>query len=124
MPDGLRAARTPSSDPTSAGNTAAADRSQSHLEQADLRHTKARTNAKQRRLHALVKVAYTAVDFGAALCFIIGSLFFFRESLKLAGTWLFLVDSVLFAAKPAIRLFRELKLLRMREYDDLAQHRR
>lgn len=78
---------------------------------------------EQRRFYALTEIAYTAVDFGAALCFIVGSIFFFYESLTFAATWLFLIGSVLFAAKPSIRLWRELKLLKMGDYKDLAQRK-
>lgn len=52
----------------------------------------------------------TLVEFLAALAFIVGSIFFFYESLIYAGTWLFLVGSVLFAVRPSIRLLLELRL--------------
>lgn len=78
---------------------------------------------EQRRFVALTEIAYTVVDFGAAFCFVIGSIFFFYESLMIPGTWLFLVGSLLFAAKPSIRLWRELKLLEMGDYKDLAQRK-
>ncbi|WP_082837029.1 YrhK family protein [Labrenzia sp. OB1] len=52
----------------------------------------------------------TLVEFLAALAFIVGSVFFFYESLIYAGTWLFLVGSVLFAVRPSIRLLLELRL--------------
>ncbi len=74
---------------------------------------------EQRRLYALTEVAYTMVDFGAALCFIVGSIFFFYDSLMFAATWLFLIGSFLFAAKPTIRLWREVKLLRMGDYENI-----
>jgi hypothetical protein len=75
--------------------------------------------ARHRRIWALYEIAYTAVDFGAAISFIIGSIFFFWESLQTAGTWLFLIGSILFAAKPSIRLAREIKLAAIGDYDDL-----
>ncbi|PFG64652.1 YrhK-like protein [Thioclava sp. ES.031] len=78
---------------------------------------------EQRRFVALTEIAYTVVDFGAAFCFVIGSIFFFYESLMIPGTWLFLIGSLLFAAKPSIRLWRELKLLEMGDYKDLAQRK-
>ncbi|OOY11800.1 MAG: hypothetical protein EP320_17750 [Rhodobacteraceae bacterium] len=78
---------------------------------------------EQRRFYALTEIAYTIVDFGAAFCFVIGSIFFFYDSLAFAATWLFLIGSVLFAAKPSIRLWRELKLLKMGDYKDLAQRK-
>lgn len=73
------------------------------------------------RVYAAYELAHTLADFGAAFCFIIGSVFFFYESLMRAGTWLFLIGSILFAAKPTLRLAREIKLLRMGRIDDLAR---
>lgn len=55
----------------------------------------------------------TVVEFLAALMFIIGSIFFFYESLLFAGTWLFLVGSIFFAVRPTIRLLLELHLARL-----------
>ncbi|MBZ4023874.1 hypothetical protein CKO11_15585 [Rhodobacter sp. TJ_12] len=81
-------------------------------------------STEQRRLYALFEIAYTLVDFGAALCFIVGSVFFFFDSLVFPGTWLFLIGSILFAAKPTLRLVRELKLLRMGDYADIAKRRK
>ncbi|UYV37012.1 YrhK family protein [Rhodobacteraceae bacterium D3-12] len=75
---------------------------------------------EQRRFYALTEVAYTAVDFAAAALFVVGSVFFFFESLQVSGTWLFLIGSIFFALKPTIRLWREIKLLRMGDYDDVA----
>lgn len=75
-------------------------------------------------MYALFEIAYTLVDFGAALCFIVGSVFFFYDTLVFPGTWLFLIGSILFAAKPTLRLVRELKLLRMGDYADIAERRK
>ena len=77
-------------------------------------------NAETRRVAALFEVAYTLVDFGAALAFIVGSILFFYDSLQIPATWAFLIGSVLFATKPTLRLWREIKLLRMGDYSDLA----
>jgi hypothetical protein len=52
----------------------------------------------------------TVVEFLAALTFIIGSVLFFYDRLQVAGTWLFLIGSVLFAVRPTIRLALELHL--------------
>lgn len=52
----------------------------------------------------------TIVEFLAAVFFIVGSVFFFYESLLYAGTWLFLIGSILFAVRPTIRLLLELRL--------------
>ncbi|OLO03497.1 MULTISPECIES: YrhK family protein [Salinicola] len=42
--------------------------------------------------------------------FVIGSLFFFYESLTYAGTWLFVIGSVEMLIRPVIRLVRRLHL--------------
>ncbi|MBD1549290.1 YrhK family protein [Roseibium aggregatum] len=59
------------------------------------------------------EIARTVVEFLAAVTFIIGSIFFFYESLLFAGTWLFLIGSILFAVRPSIRLLLELHLARL-----------
>ncbi|MBI1417440.1 MAG: hypothetical protein GC146_09475 [Limimaricola sp.] len=81
-------------------------------------------NPRTRRTWALFELAHTLVDFGAALCFIIGSAMFFYASLQVAATWFFLVGSFLFAAKPTLRFWREIKLLRIGDYADLADRTR
>ena len=80
--------------------------------------------AEHQRIYALYEVWYTAVDFLAAFQFIIGSVFFFWKSTEDAGIWLFIFGSVCFALKPTIRLMRELKYLRMGDYEDLAEEDR
>jgi len=75
----------------------------------------------KRRRYARFEIAYTLADFGAAFSFVIGSIFFFSERLMTAGTWLFLIGSILFAAKPSIRLIREIKLAAMGEDEELAE---
>ncbi|WP_108259108.1 YrhK family protein [Mangrovicoccus ximenensis] len=77
--------------------------------------------AEKRRLYAAFEIAYTAVDFLAAVLFVIGSVFFFFDSLMTAGTWLFLAGSLCFALKPPIRLWRELRLARMGDTEQLAE---
>ncbi len=52
----------------------------------------------------------TIVEFLAALTFVLGSILFFYESLVYAGTWLFLIGSILFAVRPTVRLLLELRL--------------
>ncbi len=73
-----------------------------------------------RRCYALYEIAYTAVDFSAALSFIVGSIMFFSEDWMVPGTWLFLVGSILFACKPSIRLWREIHLFASGKVDILA----
>ena len=72
------------------------------------------------RLFAIYEIVYTCVDFGAALMFIIGSVMFFFEAWMDAGTWLFLVGSILFAVKPTIRLVREVHMYRQGKAEKVA----
>lgn len=51
---------------------------------------------------------HLAADFSAGLCFVVGSILFFYPALVHAGTWLFLVGSIMFAAKPTVRLAHEI----------------
>ena len=59
------------------------------------------------------QVVRTAVDFGAALCFVVGSAFFFFASMTTPADWLFLLGSILFAIKPTIDMVRSLHLRRL-----------
>ncbi|MFN3250258.1 YrhK family protein [Roseibium album] len=52
----------------------------------------------------------TIVEFLAALTFIVGSVLFFFPVLVYAGTWLFLIGSILFAVRPTIWLMLEPRL--------------
>ncbi|WP_303856052.1 YrhK family protein [Salinicola salarius] len=45
--------------------------------------------------------------------FVIGSIFFFYDSLAYAGTWLFVIGSIEMLIRPVIRLLRRLHLQRM-----------
>ncbi|MEC9435185.1 MAG: YrhK family protein [Pseudomonadota bacterium] len=83
-----------------------------------------RTDEGAARIWARYELIYTGVDFGAALCFVIGSVMFFSEAWMIPGTWLFLVGSILFAAKPSLRLAREIQLLRRGEAETLAERAR
>lgn len=74
-----------------------------------------------KRRYALFEIAYTVVDFGAAICFVVGSIMFFSEAWLIPGTWLFLLGSILFACKPSIRLWRELRLFATGDIDTLAE---
>jgi hypothetical protein len=75
----------------------------------------------QRRRYAAYEIAYTVVDFTAALCFVLGSVCFYYDRLMTLGTTLFLVGSLCFAAKPSLRLIRELRMARKGDDKDLAQ---
>lgn len=79
-------------------------------------HTKSESH---KRLYAICELAYTLVDFSAAVLFVIGSLLFFDESTTYFGTWLFVVGSVLFGLRPTIKLYREIGYIRLRDYDDI-----
>lgn len=76
--------------------------------------------AQQARRYAALEVLHTIVDFLAAFLFVIGSVLFFSEQTKAAGTFCFLLGSIFFAAKPAIRLAREIWLARTNHIDHLA----
>ena len=73
-----------------------------------------------KRVYAMFEIAYTAVDFSAAVLFVIGSVLFFKQSTTYMGTWLFVVGSVLFGLRPTLKLWRELVYLRMGDYADIA----
>ncbi|MGD8831662.1 MAG: YrhK family protein [Pseudomonadales bacterium] len=74
-----------------------------------------------RKIHAAYAVAYTTVDFIAALLFIVGSILFFRSETTYAATWLFLIGSIFFAMRPTISLLRELAYLRAGDYQEVTQ---
>jgi hypothetical protein len=76
---------------------------------------------RTRRLYALYELAYTVVDLTAAGLFIAGSVLFFSEETRTAGTWCFVGGSVFFAAKPALRIARELHYWRFGKLDELAK---
>src|SRR5437764_11577086 len=59
------------------------------------------------------QVVRTGVDFGAAMCFVVGSVCFFFESTTLVATWFFLIGSILFAVKPTIDMVRSVHLRRL-----------
>lgn len=76
---------------------------------------------RHKRIHAAYALAYTIVDFIAALLFIVGSVLFFRPETTYAATWLFLIGSIFFAMRPTITLLRELAYLRAGDYQELTQ---
>ena len=78
-------------------------------------------NAHSRKVYAMFEIIYTIVDFLAALLFLIGSIMFLSESWEAFGTWLFILGSIMFAAKPALRLVRELKLAALGDTEALAE---
>ncbi len=87
-------------------------------------HENRQASEESRLLYARFEVAYTLVEFLAAILFIIGSVMFFYETMQTAGTWMFLIGSFFFATKPTLRVIREIKLYRMGDVADLAQRYR
>ncbi|MEM8571874.1 MAG: YrhK family protein [Pseudomonadota bacterium] len=86
-------------------------------------HPQNRTQSERHaRLFAAYEIAFTLVDFSAAILFIIGSILFFNEATVVAGTWMFLIGSVFFACKPTIRLAREIHYWRMGSLDKFGSH--
>ncbi len=59
------------------------------------------------------EVLSIANDVLVALWFVAGSVLFFWESTTVAATWMFLVGSIEFLARPLIRLVRRLHLHRI-----------
>lgn len=61
-------------------------------------------------LRKLYEWADILIDFVAALTFLVGSVcFFYDGEIKLLGVWLFVIGSVLFGIKPALKIFRGLR---------------
>ncbi|MDQ6838962.1 MAG: YrhK family protein [Actinomycetota bacterium] len=69
------------------------------------------------------QVVRTAIDFGAAICFVIGSACFFFTSLTTEADCLFLVGSLFFAVKPTIDMVRSAHLRRLPAQADNRPHR-
>ncbi|MEL6233232.1 MAG: YrhK family protein [Pseudomonadota bacterium] len=65
------------------------------------------------RVYGLYEQIYTLIDVAAAWLFVAGSILFFSEDWVTTGTWLFLIGSICFAARPTVRLLRELHLSRL-----------
>ncbi len=70
------------------------------------------------RIYGIYERIYTAFDTVAAWCFVVGSAMYFEPTLQTEGTWLFLVGSLFFAAKPTVRFLREHHLSRLPLPDD------
>ena len=60
------------------------------------------------RLRDIYALLHLIADFIAGLTFTIGSVLFFWPSTEQPGVWLFLIGSLLFAAKPTLRLLHGL----------------
>ena len=72
-------------------------------------------SSRHRQVYSAYEIAYTSVDWLAAVLFTIGSSMFLYDDLMKAGTWLFIIGAVCFALRPSIRLARELHLARLGE---------
>ncbi|MEM9197749.1 MAG: YrhK family protein [Pseudomonadota bacterium] len=68
---------------------------------------------EHRQVYGLYERIYTLVDVAAAWLFIVGSIMFFSATWERTGTWFFLIGSICFAARPTVRLLRELHLSRL-----------
>ena len=73
------------------------------------------------RIYAAYELAHTAVDFAAALLFLVGSILFFWPAWETPAVWCFVIGSLCFALKPTIRLLRELSYLRAGRIEELAE---
>ncbi|MCB1463866.1 MAG: YrhK family protein [Rhodobiaceae bacterium] len=71
-------------------------------------------------LYAAYEIAFTFVDFAAAMLFVVGSVLFFWKSYENPAIWCFVIGSLFFLMKPALRLARELHYLAIGDVDDIA----
>ncbi len=84
------------------------------------RHETRERSAASRELYARYELLRTGIDFAAAACFVVGSVMFFSDAWMTTGTWLFLIGSICFAAKPSVKIIREIHLYRIGDTKDLA----
>ncbi|MEQ5871244.1 YrhK family protein [Sagittula sp. NFXS13] len=68
---------------------------------------------KHEKVYGFYEKLYTTIDMLAGLAFLIGSILFFWESTMYSATWLFVIGSALFVAKPASRFAREYHLAQL-----------
>lgn len=87
-------------------------------------HHRREATPAARRTYARFEIAHTIVDFLAAAFFIIGSIMFFSDAWQTIATWFFTIGSFLFAAKPSLKLWREIKLYRLGKLEPLAKRER
>ncbi len=85
------------------------------------RHRRPLANLREQEIYAAYELVYTLVDFTAAVCFVVGSVMFFDDSLERAAIWAFLVGSICFALKPTLRLIREVHLLARGDIETVAK---
>lgn len=77
-------------------------------------------SARHRAIYAAYEMAFTVVDFLAAILFTVGSVLFFWASWQTIATWCFVLGSVCFLLKPTIRLIREVQYLSVGDVDEVA----
>ena len=80
-----------------------------------------RQSPQHARIYAAYELVYTGVDFAASVLFLVGSILFFWEATTHFATWLFVVGSICFAAKPTVRLLREVAYWRAGKLETLAR---
>ncbi|MBN9101175.1 MULTISPECIES: YrhK family protein [unclassified Pseudonocardia] len=66
-----------------------------------------------REVYGRYQKIYTAIEFAAAMAFVVGSVLFFYPAQQVPATWFFLGGSILFAARPTVRVLRETHLARI-----------
>jgi hypothetical protein len=76
---------------------------------------------RNRRLYAAYEIGYTAIDFAAALLFLVGSVLFYSQQTQTFATTMFVIGSICFALKPSLRLAREIHYAAIGDLDDLAE---
>lgn len=79
------------------------------------------TSTRHREVSALYQIAHTAVDFAAAVLFLVGSIMFLYPSVEVPATWCFIIGSAFFMMKPTIRIARELHFLAIGDVADVEQ---
>lgn len=68
-------------------------------------------------IHARYEMAYTVVDFLAAISLIVGAALYFIEHTVQHAMWAVLIGSVFMALRPTLRLFREIAYMRAGRYE-------
>ena len=66
------------------------------------------------RIRGIYEALSITNDFLAGVLFVVGSILFFWESTTFAATWFFLIGSIQFLIRPAIRLSRRFHIQRIR----------
>lgn len=82
-------------------------------------HANRQRSERTRRFYARVELAYTVVDLLAALCYIAGSVLLFLPRFETGATCFFVAGSCLFAVKPTMRFWREIRLAQIGEEEEL-----